>query len=241
MHNRAIFLILFFSCMALYPQSNNTSVQNIYKGLSRNNLHYIEFLDSIKLIQGYQKNGMEKADFLELNIFESINLKFKKFTYSNPNPVFYFRDSIFLFDKKYCIDNLFYEKKVLKIEEPLRLNYASGYSFSLNSKKYISLFFWDSTLPTSNLSYYIILFDVSDKKNIKSYFFDEQMSFTPNCFGDFNNDGKLDFANWTYDNHFECLTLVGNTFKRIKNKFVVVKEKSHGIFEINWIKSNWFR
>jgi hypothetical protein len=111
MLNKTFFLILLFSSLALYPQSNNTSVEKIYQEISKKSFHYIEFLDSIKLIQGYQEKGMEKADFLELNILESMNLKFKKFTYNNPNPPFYFRDSIFLFDKKYCIDNLFYEKK----------------------------------------------------------------------------------------------------------------------------------
>ncbi|OXB11720.1 hypothetical protein, partial [Flavobacterium reichenbachii] len=118
--------------------------------------------------------------------------------------------------------------------------YAAGYTFSLNSKDYISLYFWDSTLLTSDPNFYIILFDISDKKNINLYFFNEQMSFTPNCFGDFNNDGTLDFANWIYNSPIKCLTLVGGKFKNVKNKFVIIKEEPNNTFSINWKKSNWF-
>ncbi|OXA82951.1 hypothetical protein, partial [Flavobacterium hercynium] len=111
MLNKLLFLIFSFSCLIIYPQSNNLSVQHVYKELSTKNLHYIEFLDSIKVINGSQKKGTEQVDFLELNISIPIKLKYKKFTYNNPNPPFYFRDSIFLFDKKYSIDQLFYNRK----------------------------------------------------------------------------------------------------------------------------------
>ena len=241
MYKKSFFLILFLNYISIYSQGNNISVEKIYKDLSEKKLKYTQFSESFSLTEGKQKKGKQEADFLLLYISKSTPLSFKKFSDYNPNPPFYFRDSIILYDKKYCIDNLFYEIKVLKTEEPLRLNYASGYTFSLNSKDYISLFFWDPTIPTSNLSYYIILFDVSDKKNIKFYFFDEQMSLTPDCFGDFNSDGVLDFANWTYGNSLKCMTLVGDKFKNVKNKLVLIKEKSSTSYIIDWKKSNWFK
>ena len=241
MNNKVLFISLFFIYIASYSQSNNISVERIYKELNDKSLHYIKFSDTINLIQGDQINKKKKLDFLLLDISIPHNLKFKKFTNNNPNTSFYFRDSIFLFDKKFCLDNLFYGKKTLKNEEPLRLNYASGYTFLLKSKKYISLFFWDSTLPTSNPHFFIILFDITNINNIKPYFFDEQMSFNPYCFGDFNNDGKLDFANWKYDEKLYYTTLTGNKYKTLKNKFVLIKESSIGIFYIDWEKSNWFK
>lgn len=240
MFNKLLLIILFLNNIVLYPQSNNTSVEETYKKLFEKKLKYIQFSDSFALTKGSESKRKQKADFLLLDISKSLQLKFKKFTYNQPEPPFYFRDSIFLFNKKYCIDNLFYEKKVLKNEEPLRLNYASGYTFSLNSKNYVSLFFWDSNIPSSTVTYYIILFDISNQKDIKSYFFDEQMSFTPDCFGDFNNDGKLNFANWTYNKKLYGMTLIANKFKRVKNKFVIIEEKSNGIFSIDWNKSKWY-
>ncbi|MEN2401044.1 hypothetical protein GKZ90_0014755 [Flavobacterium sp. MC2016-06] len=207
---------------------------------SKKEVKYVQFSDSVNSTQGQQKKAKHEVDFLLLDISNPIKLKFKKITYNNPNPLF-FRDSIFLFNKKYCIDNLFYNKQKLRSEEPLRLNYASGYTFSFNSKKYISLYFWDSSIPTSNLRYCIILFDVSDKENIIPYFFDEQMSFNPACFGDFNNDGILDFANWSNGNRLELMSLAKNKFKPKKNKFVIIEEISNTSFEINWDKSKWIK
>ncbi|MFH6949766.1 hypothetical protein ACHRV6_14825 [Flavobacterium sp. FlaQc-51] len=240
MYNKIIFIGLFITSISMYSQSNNISIQKIYKKLSKKEIQYVQFEDSFNLTEGKQIKNKQEVDFLLLDICTSQQLKFKNFTYNNPNPPF-FRDSLFLFKEKYCVDNLFYEKRLLKNEKPLRLNYASGYSFSLNSKNYISLFFWDSTIPTSNLRYFIILFDISDVKNIKPYFFYEQMSFTPDCFGDFNNDGVLDFANWSYSNKLECFTLVGNKFKRIKNKIIITEEKSANNYSINLVKSKWFK
>lgn len=241
MYKKSLFLILLLNCISIYSQRNNISVEQVYKKLTHNQLTYIQFSDSFTLTEGSQKKGKQQADFLLLSISKTEQLKFKKFTYNNPTPPFYFRDSIFLYNKKYCIDNIFYGKKTLKKEEPLRLNYASGYNFSLNSRDYISLFFWDATIPTSNLSYYIILFDVSNQKSIKYYFFDEQMSFTPDCFGDFNNDGVLDFANWTYGKSLKFMTLSANKFKNLKNKFIVFKETTDRTYLIEWEKSNWFK
>lgn len=241
MYNKVLFIILLLSCITGNSQSNNSSVEKIYKNLSEKKLKYIQFSDSLGLLQGKQKIGKYESEFVLVEISKFQNLGFKKYSDYNPNSSFYFRDSIFLFNKKYCIDNLFYEKKTLQKQEALRLNYTAGYTFSLNSKDYISLFFWDSTLPTSNPFFFIILFDISNKKNIKAYFFNEQMSFTPNCFGDFDNDGILDFANWIYNSPINCLTLVKDKFKNIKNKFVVIKQEPNRTFSIDWKKSKWFK
>lgn len=240
MYNKAKFIILLLNCIAGNSQSNSSSVEKLYENLAEKKLKYIQLSDSIDLLQGKQKKGQYESEFVLIGISKSQNLSFKKYSDYNPNSSFYFRDSIFLFDKKYCIDNLFYGKKTLKKQEALRLNYAGGYTFSLNSKDYISLFFWDSTLPTSNPFYFIILFDISNKKSIQSYFFDEQMSFTPNCFGDFDNDGILDFANWVYNSPLSCLTIVNGKFINLKNKFVIIKEEPNRAFSIDWKKSKWF-
>ena len=240
MKNKLSLIIVFFNFLVINSQSNNPNVINVYRELINKPLKFIEFPDSLNVIQGKYKKGNHKTDFTILEISRSINLKFKKFTYTNPDST-YLRDSLFLFEKKYCLDNLYYEKRILSNEEPLRLNYASGYQFIINSKKYFSLFFWDSTIPTTNLSYFILLFDITNEKNVKIYFFDEQMSFDPNCFGDFNNDGIIDFANWTRGNNLKIMSLFGNKFKFIKNKFVVIKEKSDNTFSIDWKKSNWFK
>lgn len=222
----------------MYSQSNNIAVENIYRKLGKP-VNFIELSDSTNIIEGKYIKGDHKTEFLLLEILKSVNLKFKTFTYNNPSPPYY-RDSIFLFKKKYCIDNLLYEKKILKNELPLRLNYASGYKFVFNSRKYISLFFWDSEIPTTNLTYFIILFDISNKENVKTYFFGEQKSFNSACFGDFNNDGILDFTDWTRRDTLKLMSLSGNQFKLIKNKYIVLEEKSYSMYSINWKKSKWF-
>lgn len=148
--NKFYILFIFFNCLVINAQSNNTCISQIYKTLNDKSLSFIEFSDQISTTKGKYLKENNKTNFILLEISKSINLKFKKFTYTNPSPP-YVRDTLFLFRQKYCIDNLFYNKKTLKNEEPLRLNYASGYMFTLNFKKYVSLFFWDSNLPTTHL------------------------------------------------------------------------------------------
>ena len=75
MNNKVLFISLFFIYIASYSQSNNISVERIYKELNDTSLHYIKFSDTINLIQGDQINKKKKLDFLLLDISIPHNLK----------------------------------------------------------------------------------------------------------------------------------------------------------------------
>jgi hypothetical protein len=152
----------------------------------------------------------------------------------------YYRDKIFILDKSYYIDSLLYNKKFNSKSKPLHLAYMIGYKFWYNNKSYIGLYFNNLLNPTSNPNYYVILFDITDKNNIKIIATDEQASYNIDCFGDFNGDGFLDFAYWYYyTDTLKCYTIKNNTLNIIKDKYLVLKE-SENRYKIDINKSKWF-
>ena len=89
MYNKVVFVILFFSFLAAKSQSNNSSVEKIYKKLSEKNLKYIQFSDSISLIHGKEKRGKQEVEFelVESNnplfFYIRINLRHSKIIRKN--------------------------------------------------------------------------------------------------------------------------------------------------------------
>lgn len=238
-------LIIIFTlllCICANAQSNNLEVELLYKNLSENPIEYETITDS--LIVSSESINKENVE----TILDIINLPppydyifFKRHNYLNPEPPYIFRDSIFIMNTAFGIDNIFNGNKFDISQEPLHLSYICGYKFNICIKSYIALYFFDYTIPNSNPNFYIILFDITDKDKINAYGLGEQASYTPYCFGDFNENGKLDYIQWKFEEPcMEVYTLENRIFHKLNGYRVYINQKKSGNYYIDERKSKWF-
>lgn len=237
-----ITIITLLLCICVNAQSNNTEVELLYRSLSEKPIEYETIADS--LIVSSEAINKENAG----TILDVINLPppydyifFKRYNYLNPEQPYIFRDSLLIMNTAFGIDNLFNGNKFDALQEPLHLSYLCGYRFNICMKSYIALYFFDYTMPNSNPNFYITLFDITDPDKITAYALAEQASYTPYCFGDFNNDGKLDYIQWEFEEPvMEVYTLENKTFHKLNGYKVYINQTKEGSYFIDRKKSKWF-
>lgn len=119
------------------------------------------------------------------------------------------------------------------------------YQGSFNGHKYILLTCINNGSNTYAMTVICNLFDITNKKAIKYYplwsMFGSEFSF-----GDFNNDGKLDFLQSRYEAHYQgdydilkltLLTLKNGKFKSDNNKYITVRRTGNSLKVLN---RKWF-
>ncbi|WDF57659.1 hypothetical protein PQ462_13120 [Flavobacterium sp. KACC 22758] len=100
---------------------------------------------------------------------------------------------------------------------------------------------------------YWVLLNVKNRKILKSFCFIDGYIEGKDCFGDFNNDGLLDYMNWDFlKDKIAIYSLNGNNFQIDKNHYVKMKQskeqkeitKEQGIMLVYDLfdkkKSKWF-
>ena len=234
------FIFLFawlFVANQLFSQSNNKNIEEIYKSLTKNPVNFSSF-DSIA--------HSEEKEYCIYPIPTQPEITFCKTTRLNPGPP-YLYDKLKINNKEYKIEELFYEENqfIPNKEEPTRFNYIISYQFDFNNIKYVCMYLIDAQVPTSTPNFFIVLINLTES-DIRPVLLSEQASFNPLCFGDFNNDGKLDYVDWRYGNFFRpymfFYSLVNHDFEKNKKYFLKIdyNEKNNEYY-INKKKSNWFK
>ena len=153
-------------------------------------------------------------------------------------------DRIQLKGRTYLIDSLFGNPSN---ERPLRLEISAMYELDYRGKKFISIQFEKSDFNGTGLQpWYILLCDISDINFIKPYGLvtlnnNDENYQAPNCIGDFNLDGNLEFAKWDnyLSNEVKCYSLRDGKCI-LQPYFLKIFELERGNFYINTRDSKWY-
>jgi hypothetical protein len=148
------------------------------------------------------------------------------------------RDYIKIKNNKYIVDKLYYGESYLK-NDPLALGFRC-YKFNFLERNFISFFFTIANYSSANQNTFVVLFDVTNIENPKLLLTSFQEAYTPLCFGDFNNDGLLDFfAKSRVQNYNSCYYFENDKKKLHKNikLYIVGSPFSPKIIPA---KSKWF-
>jgi hypothetical protein len=234
-----IISIFLLSSAYAYSQSNDPEIEDIYKSLAKLSMEFLTIsYDSIKFKEGTTHDTIE--------ILKQPDILFLKTTNLNPTPPYSY-DKVVIKEKTYLLEQLFYDKDELfsvDKEEPVRFNYVAGYTFCFNMETYICLFFMNFMIPSSTPNFYILLSNLSqsDKRPI---LLGEQASFTPYCFGDFNDDGILDYLDWSYGHLYEPFmrfySIEEDDFIIDKAYYINIEMDDKSTYSINKQASNWFQ
>lgn len=102
----------------------------------------------------------------------------------------------------------------------------SIYEFNINDRDYILMGASDRAFYRNIETNYWILLEVESKEIRNIYSFIDGYCESPKCFGDFDNDGDLDYLHWGFNkNKIELYSLSGNEFY-INNKEYIYVEPS---------------
>jgi len=179
-------------------------------------------------------------------ISNEYNIFFTRYVFSNAdNLVLPFRNSLSLYDVNYNIDSLMYEN-YKQYSENIKSGLNTVYSFSFERKKYLSFFFQDYTSSDYMINSYVFLFDVTNKSNVKLILNKLQASSDLKCFGDFNKDKRLDYADWAMGHQFKDtlklyeLNPVLNAFELNLDKYILMGD-SGNYYAFDKRKSRWFK
>ena len=131
-------------------------------------------------------------------------------------------------------------------------------TFSFQDKSYLLLMAEDRRFYRNVLVSYMVLLEVKDESIVHGYAFadtpeDNMPEQTPNCFGDFNKDGILDFLDWRkIESKISMFSLKDGAFVSNTENYIIVEpsKKQRRYMEnyddqfnferINRKKSRWF-
>ena len=223
----------------LFSQGNNPYVEEVYKSLTEKPIEFTSF-DSLVSFHKEQEYDVSKIMTQpEIIFFRAANLC--------PDPPYSY-DKLKIGTAEYTMEQLFYEPENLFVvdgEEPTRFIHLIAYTFDFNRHQYACLYFMNAKIPTSTPNLYIVLLNLSKPEN-RPILLGIQASFNPYCFGDFNNDGILDYAHWTYGNFYKptmhFYSVVKDSLIQNTEYFLTVDRKYDGVekYKINKTKSRWF-
>jgi len=152
-----------------------------------------------------------------------------------------------IFNQKFCIDSLFFKNYGKYSNKEIFSNnmYDIKSVFEIKYKKKMFLTIGIAEANMISRNWYWLLFEISKNKVIYSYGLITNANSTieespPYCFNDFNNDGRLDFACWSYKKNkhvIEAYTIAGNKLIRL-NQYLYLYEKEYDYY-IDYLHSNW--
>lgn len=154
------------------------------------------------------------------------------------------RNVIQLFDNVYKIDSLFYLEKFNSDSPIIANSFLSAYEFNFYSKKFIAFYFQDLSYSVTFPNSVVLMFDITDPVRVKYIYVGKQAAENLNCFGDFDNNGVLDYAKWSFGYDFvdsiKCYQLVNEKFILTEPKKYLKVEQFDRDYIVCKSKSNWF-
>ena len=209
-----------------------------YSILTKNSLKYSKLdIDPENIIFSKDDSNVTFLEMIDLNN----KIFLKTFKYCDKFPPYKYRCKISILGFSYNIDSLLFGQDYSDSSAPILASLLTEYIFDFQDKRYIALFISDECVNSSRANYMVLLFDITDKKNVIPITIPFQGSDDINCISDFNNDGNLDFA-YLLDGmsgKLTFFTLKNNHFVKDDRYFVVVKTID-GVLKIDTCKSNWF-
>jgi hypothetical protein len=172
----------------------------------------------------------------------SLNISYLKYNFSGTAGITKLRDAIEFDGKIFKIDSLLSGKNYINQLQMLTglINVAK---FSFNKSNYIAFFVQDYSNPVTEPNTDLLLFEITNLKQIKYIPIPFQASEDLKCINDFNEDGVLDIAIWSFGYNFvDSLVrfeLVGDSkFVLTKKDHVKIEARDRGYF-VNVGKSSW--
>lgn len=149
------------------------------------------------------------------------------------------RDFLRVGSKKYVFEEIFGNLNYLKTYPTLIYMFMKAYFFEFDKKKYFVAFF-NSSMNRTHPNYLVVLVDLTIKNNPILVLCEYQASDDIHCFGDFNQDNRLDFAyRVQLGDSLICKTLINNKFEDIKGYHLVIVNSPFNP-KIDLQKSKWF-
>lgn len=239
--------ILIFSCQQIKKnerlriKNNDTLYFNdVYKTVNQDTLkHSAFFKPRISYIDTLENNILRVwiCDSLK-NIYSYEFMKFQEYPKINE------RNYITAYNRKIVLDSLFFNG-IYPEDFTLMTPYFNTYSFNYMNKEYIALFSINARTSTILSNYVLILFDITDRLNVKIVLHKIQASDDIKCFGDFNNDNVLDYIDWTvgyaYTDTIHFYSINGSVFEKNSNYYILTKRLFNQYeFIIDKENSKWF-
>jgi len=225
-------------------KSNNSLFS--YSLLSRDSLkcQYID-LNQAKMVYSKVVNSSHHGIITEQKFIldDQAKIYYYKHNFANTNAQVKQRDAVELEGHKYNIDSLYYGRRYNYKKPYIFSSLVNVAKFNFNNQKYIAFYIQDLSNPVTLPNTLILLFDISDLKNIFCISLGFQASEDLKCFNDFDKDGFLDYADWRqgYDYQKKLYRYKLNNKRRFiieKKDFVVIEEDVSGYY-INFKESNW--
>lgn len=130
------------------------------------------------------------------------------------------------FGEKLSIDEMIRQNaNGLKVDKMEYVKFTgTTYYFTFGERSFIVLCAQQRRFYRNRQWYYMFLLEL-DHGRLKNYFaFLNAPEDTINCFGDFNNDGKLDYIDWREkEGVIRIFSLSGDHFVKDKSHFIIVK------------------
>ena len=205
-----------------------------YFDLTKSKLQYSKVVDS-----SFHGVITEQKFLLD----DSLKMYYYKHNFANSTAQVRNRDAVEIHGLKFNIDSLYYDKKFNRRMPYIYSSLINVGNFNFNSQSYIAFFIQDLSNPMTLPNTMILLFNITDDKNIFCIPVDFQSSEDLKCFNDFDNDGVLDYACWRhgYDYQKKMYRYKLSRSKKFiiqKNDFVVIDENPSG-YLINPEMSHW--
>ena len=191
-----------------------------YKEVSYNN--FSELYNNINLVNETDDTSEVKKIQIKLSPSMEIYHYCNNYLMLKDSPIYF--ESIRFYDSIVSIDKMIKNNvNKIKIENTRIVFNKSIFHFKIGNKEYVLLGASDREFYRNIERNYWILLEVKGK-NIKNiYSFIDGYSENPKCFGDFNDDGELDYLNWYFNkNKIELYTLSKNEFLLQKKEYIYV-------------------
>lgn len=200
--------------------------------ISNKNLY---FFDSLSFIKGEDKIDSIRISILKIHNLD-IPLSISKKAWTGDSEIYrYHKSQIKISTSSFVLDSI----SSFIPKSPTDFNIGNGgiYKMGFRNKLYLVFFSKNLNINTSNPSFLLYLFDITDKNNPKFIFADYQYFYDPSCFCDFNNDEKLEYISWEWKaDTLKTFNLIKDTIIR-DNNFLLINPDS---FIIDWKNSNWY-
>jgi hypothetical protein len=145
-------------------------------------------------------------------------------------------DYFLLFNKKFSPSAYIHDLPACELD----INSFKLFKGEFNKRSYILLTAINNGSGKSTTLVFCLLFDITNHQEVKFFPLWSKYGGT-SCFGDFNNDGKLDFLKAKEENNqlkIILMTLDGEEFRKYDDKHYIIAKKSKSGVRI--IKKNWW-
>lgn len=221
------FILLGF-LMGFTTQDRNIFSFDIIKDFKNISFKDISFNDSSNLYENMnlisELGDTLKIEKIEVKLSNDVELYHSCFNYLTYSELQNDCEYIKYYDTIICINKLLKNNvNKYKLDKVRVVFNKSIFKFKFKDKDYILLGASDRAFFRNIERNYWILLEVQSKNIRNIYSFIDGYYENPKCFGDFNNDGKLDYLNWSFNkNKIELYSLNTNEFLVSKREYIYV-------------------